>query len=186
MEPATLFQRAKKNWHPEHEPIALPLEEAVQLSSPGTYIAPAPDVRAEVPPLKLSAMPAKFDGPGERLSLVRSRTTTMLPLIAASQKEAAKRLQKLALDELNLQRATIDKYLVESRFALARIYDGELPESDQDEFELDDQGKPIRQEKLQRGEFEVDKSKPLDPQLQRGRPKPPATRRGADDEVEVK
>lgn len=187
MEPATLFQRAKRNWRPEHEPIELPVEEATSLASPGTYAGRAPSVRAEVPPLKLSAMPAKFDGPAERLALVRTRTSKLQPLIAASQREAASRLQRLALEELNLQKATIDKYLVESRFALARIYDGQLPEPDQDEFELDDQGKPIRQPKLQRGEFEVDKSQPLDPQLQRGRTtKAPTTRRGADEEVEVK
>jgi tetratricopeptide (TPR) repeat protein len=186
MEPSTLFQRAKRNWRPEHEPIDKPLEEATALASPGTFSAPGPDVRAQVPPLKLSAMPAKFDGPGERLTLVRTRTSTLQPLIAASQKEAASRLQKLALEELNLQKAAIDKYLVESRFALARIYDGQLPEADQDEFELDDKGKPIRKEKLGRGEFEVDKSKPLDPQLRGRTTKPPATRRGADDEVEVK
>lgn len=186
LEPATLFQRAKRTWRPEHEPLQL-LEEATSLASPGTYVAPAPEVRAEVPPLKLSAMPAKFDGPGERLALVRNRTTTLQPLIAASQKEAASRLQKMALDELNLQKATIDKYLVETRFALARIYDGQLPESDQDEFELDEKGKPIRKQKFQRGEFEVDKSKPLDPQLQgRTVKKAPTPRRGADDEVEVK
>jgi tetratricopeptide (TPR) repeat protein len=187
LEPATLFQRAKRNWRPEHEPIDLPLEEASTLAAPGTFTGRGPDVRAQVPPLRLSAMPAKFDGPGERLSLVRTRTNTLQPLIAASQKEAASRLQKLALDELNLQKATIDKYLVESRFALARIYDGALPDPDQDEFELDEQGKPVRQQKLQRGEFEVDKSKPLDAQLQRSRPsKAPTTRRGADEEVEVK
>lgn len=186
MEPATLFQRAKRNWRPEYEPTDV-LEEATSLASPGTYVARGPDVTVKVPPLKLSAMPAKFDGPAERLSLVRTRTDKLQPLIAASQREAASRLQKLALEELNLQKATIDKYLVESRFALARIYDGQLPEPDQDEFELDDQGKPIRQQKLQRGEFEVDKSKPLDEQLQRGRTtRAPATRRGADEEVEVK
>ena len=190
MEPATLFQRAKRNWRPEHDLVDLPLEEATALASPGTYSGPAPEVRAEVPPLKLSAMPAKFDGPGERLALVRSRTTTMQPLIAASQKTAASRLQKMALDELNLQKATIDKYLVEARFALARIYDGALPDADQDEFELDDKGKPIRQQKFGRGEFEVDKSKPLTPQLQRGRPAASSSSRrgpaGANDEVEVK
>lgn len=183
IEPATLFQRAKRDWKPEHEKMGLPLEEATSLASPGSYTSPAPGSPPKVPPLRLSLVPSKFDGPFERLQSVRSRTNSLLPLIVKSQREAAARLTKMSLDELNLQKATIDKYLVETRFALARMYDGALPDADQDEVEVDDKGKPMRKEKLQRGEFEVDKTKPLDSQIRR---REPATTRGADDEVEVK
>ena len=182
IEPATLFQRAKRNWSPEHEKVDLPLEQATSLASPGSYSAAAPVVKAEVPPLRLSAVPAKFDGPFERLQSVRARTSNLGPLITTVQRDAAARLQKMAVDELERQKAAIDKYLVETRFALARMYDGALPEADQDEFEVDDEGNPIRKPKLQRGEFEVDKTQPLGTQL-----RPRSSRRGADDdEIEVK
>lgn len=183
IEPRTLFQRAKRSWKPEHEKVDLSLEEATTLAAPGSYDAAAPGEPAKVPPLKLSLLPAKFDGPFERLESVRSRSAAMIPIIAKSQRDAAAQLQKMALDELGRQKATIDKYLVETRFALARMYDGALPEQDQDEVEMDDAGKPIRKQKLQRGEFEVDKTKPLEPQIRR---KPAKTPSGDADEVEVK
>ena len=183
IEPRTLFQRAKRSWKPEHEKIDLPLDEATSLAAPGSYTAPAPGGPTVLPPLKLSPLPTKFDGPFERLQSVRSRTAAMTPIITRSQRDAASRLQKMSLDELNLQKATIDKYLVETRFALARMYDGALPDEDQDELELDADGKPIRKQKLGRGEFEVDKSKPLEQQIRR---KPAKTPRGDADEVEVK
>ncbi len=185
IEPATLFQRVKRDFKPEHEKLDLPLEEATSLSAPGSYTAPFPGGRVQLPPLKLSLVPSKFDGPFERLQSVRSRTNTMIPLITKSQRDAAARLQTMALDELQAQKSTIDKYLVETRFALARMYDGALPEGDQDEVEMDAKGKPIRKEKLLRGEFEVDKTKPLESQMRRR--KPAATTPGAaDDEVELK
>lgn len=186
VEPAVLFQRAMRKAAPRTEKLDLNLDEASALAAPGFWSAPAPKVATEMPALQLSAMPAKFDGPYERLQGVRNRTETMRPLLTSAARDAAARLQKMALEELNLQRLQIDKYLVESRFALARMYDRALPEEDQDEFEVDKDGKPIKPAKLQRGEFEVDKSKPLETQLRRPAPGSAPKRRGADEEFEVK
>lgn len=188
IEPTVLFQRAKRNWKPEQEKLELSLDEDTALASPGSYAAPAPKVNLLKPDLRLSAMPASFDGPYERLQSVKKRTDSMRPALANAARDAAARLQKMALDELDAQKSTIERYLAEARFALARIYDRALPEQDQDEFEVDKQGKSIKPPKQQRGEFEVDKSQPLDAQLNRGGPEPTERPRGApaDEEVEVK
>lgn len=185
VEPAILFQRAMRKAKPNDEKLDLTLDEATQLAAPGFWSAPAPSVKAEMPSLQLSAIPARFDGAYERLQSVRARSGSMVPLLNSAARDAAARLQKMALDELSLQRRQIEKYLVESRFALARMYDRALPEADQDEFEIGEDGQPIKPVKLPRGEFEVDKSKPLDAQLRRGQ-KPPTERSATDDEVEVK
>lgn len=183
-EPAVLFARAKRKWKPEPLKLDLQLEEETSLAAPGSYSARLAGTAASMPGLKLSEMPAKFDGPYERLQSVKTRAEKLRPLLNSAARESAAQLRKMALDELTAQKSQVDKYLVESRFALARMYDRATPDQDQDEFELDAKGKPIKPAKLPRGEFEVDKSKPLDQQLKK--PKPAPKRRGEDEEVEVK
>lgn len=184
VEPTVLFQRAMRKAKPNTDKLDLNLDEATQLAAPGFWSRPAPSVRAEMPALQLSAMPTKFDGAYERLQSVRARSGSLAPLLTSAGRDAAARLQKMALDELTSQRQQIEKYLVETRFALARMYDRALPEQDQDEFEIGEDGQPIKPTRLPRGEFEVDKSKSLGEQLRRS-PKP-AAKRGADEEFEVK
>ncbi len=183
-EPTVLFARAKRKWKPEPVKLDLQLEEETALAAPGSYSTKLASVPASMPSLQLSQMPAKFDGPFERLQSVKTRAEKLRPLLNSAARESAAQLRKMAMDELNAQKSQVDKYLIESRFALARMYDRATPDQDQDEFELDAKGKPIKPAKLSRGEFEVDKSKPLDQQLKK--PKPAPKRRGEDEEVEVK
>lgn len=185
VEPAVQFARAKRRWKPAHEKMSLRLREATQLSAPGLYSGRILPGGGATMALRLSGVPTRFDGPYERLQSLKKRSESMRPLLSAVARESARRLRKLGLDELNAQKAQIEKYLVETRFALARLYDGGLPEEDQDEVEVDAQGRPLKAPKLPRGEFEIDKGRPLDQQITRPRP-PKATRRGADEEFEVK
>lgn len=185
VEPAVQFARAKRRWKPGHEKMSLRLREATQLSAPGLYSGRILPGGTATTALRLSEVPTHFDGPYERLLSLKKRTESMRPLLSSVARESARRLRKLGLDELNAQKAQIEKYLVETRFALARLYDGGLPEEDQDEVEVDAKGRPVKLPKLPRGEFEIDKARPLDQQVTRPRP-PKATRRGADEEFEVK
>ena len=185
IEPAVLFQRAMRKAKPMQDKLDLKLDEETSLSAPGTFSAKAPTPNIERPQLKLSLVPAKFDGPYERLQSVKKRTGGLVPALTAASKEGAVRLRDMAVEELTAQKSQIEKYLVEARFALARVYDGELPDEDQDEVEIGPDGKPMKPVKLQRGEYEVDKSKPLDAQLKRGKPAP-TERQNAEEEVEVK
>lgn len=185
VEPTVQFARAKQNWKLPYRDLQLELDEATQLSAPGQFLARPSFNRPKLPPLKLSAVPVRFDGPFERVQRVKTRSESLLPALDAAARASAKRLQALALEELNAQKRQIDKYLVETRFALARIYDGALPEPDQDEFELDEEGNPIREPQLIRGEFEVDKNKPLAEQLQSAEPAA-ATDAASPEEYEVK
>lgn len=185
VEPTQLFARAKRNSRPQREKLTIELDEEVSIAPPGSYSGRAPRQAAQILNLKLSAIPAKFDGPVERVESLKTRTSSLKEPLAAAAQESAKRLRDMGLEELNAQKSILEKYIVEARFALARIYDGALPDADQDEFELDDEGKPIRKPKTTRGEFEVDKSKPLDKQLKPAKPAARAPAAG-DAEVEVK
>lgn len=186
VEPTVQFARAKQNWKLPYENLELDLDSATQLSAPGQYLR-RPDFRRPVlPPLKLSAIPSRFDGPYERVQRIKKRGDTLKPALEAAARASAKRLQALGLEELNAQKRQVDKYLVETRFALARIYDGALPEPDQDEFELDEKGQPIRDARPDRGEVEIDKDRALSEQLRPAPTLSDGVTAGPDDEYEIK
>lgn len=183
IDPATSIARAHLNWNPPEHTASLRLRNESNVAMPGTYSAPMRKIDSRLNGLKLSEMPESFDGAYERLANLSSRGQSMLdPLRAASQQTAA-RLRKLAMDELDAQKVKIDKYLVEARFSLARLYDSAIPDEDQDEFEIDEQGNEIRTPRLKRGEFEIDKNKPIESQLSKRRA-PPTERE--EEEYEVK
>ncbi|MGQ0697311.1 MAG: tetratricopeptide repeat protein [Panacagrimonas sp.] len=186
LEPTMLFAHAKRNWDPPKEALQVRLREATFLRPPlaaqKISFAPLGPIQ-----LELSELPTKFDGPFEQLDSLKARIETLQPLLTSAAQESAKRLRTLALEELRAQKKQIEKYLVEARFALARVYDGALPDQDQDEFEVRKDGSLIREPRLPRGEFEVDKKKPLADQLTKPKPaKSSTSRKGAEEEYEVK
>ena len=77
-------------------------------------------------PLKLAAAPQRFDGPYEKMKSVQDRADLLLPKLAAVELAQRAVLETLALNDLDAQKALNHKYLVESRFALARVYDQQL------------------------------------------------------------
>ena len=86
-----------------------------------------PDTEAPVA-LQLAQNPGaeKFFGPYERMQALRTRIDALLPQLAAAEKTQGELLQNIALDDLEKQKTVNEKLLVESRFALARIYDSQL------------------------------------------------------------
>lgn len=185
-DPQVLFARAKRSWKPPREKLDVRMVEEPVLSAPGRY-SRKPDFSRLAPvSLQLSAVPAKFDGSWERLQSLKSRTGSLTPILVNARAEGARQLRKLALTELTAQKAQIDRYLVETRFSLARIYDRALPDADQDEFDVKgDKVKP--KGRLQRGEVDIDKAKPLPEQLRKPEPKAKPRRvTSPTDEYEVK
>jgi tetratricopeptide (TPR) repeat protein len=82
------------------------------------------------PPLTLAEAPEHFDGLIEKITALKARIEADKPKIKAAEAAQAKVLEQMALDELAGQKKQTEKYLVEARFALARIYDRTLrPES---------------------------------------------------------
>ncbi len=182
-----LVQRARQGYEPSREKMDLSLRQAQLLASPGSYAAPLRKLNLTLTGLKLSDMPSKFDGAYERLISLNKRGDSLIDPLQSAAQAAAARLRKMAIDELDAQKKKIDNYLVESRFALARLYDSAIPDADQDEFEIDAEGNQIRTPRLQSGEFEIDKEQSISEQLQKRRP-PPTTRAEAleEEEFEVK
>jgi tetratricopeptide (TPR) repeat protein len=93
----------------------------------GKGSADAPDAESPVA-LQLAQSPAadKFVGPYERMQALRARIDALAPRLSDSENIQAKLLQDIALDELLHMKEMNEKYLVEARFALARIYDSQL------------------------------------------------------------
>ena len=85
------------------------------------------------PPLALrltEAMP-KFDGPYERMQALAARIDALRPQLETLAERQSKLLEVVAMRELESQKKINEKYQVDARFALARIYDkaprGEAP-----------------------------------------------------------
>ena len=177
-----LISRARYNWNPEYENLRLELDMATGLAAPGTYAKPLDPLALDLE-LLLSDVPERFESTNITLLGLNQRLNSLLEPVRAAATRAAGRLRAMATEELDLQKEKIDDYLVETRFALARLYDSAIPDEDQDEFEIDDQGNPIRSLPLDRGEFEIDKSRPISDQLGKREP-PPTTRAEEAEEAE--
>lgn len=176
IEPAMLFAAAKRNRTTASESVAVPLREAASLSAPD-FGTSRPIFSLQHPmQLQLSELPGQFAGPFENMGILQKRLNALRPLLDSAARDNAIRLRSIALDELRAQKKQVEKYLVEARFALARIYDGAIPEQDQDEFEVRKDGSEVRDPKLERGEVEIDRSKPLSEQVKQPAPAS-ATRR---------
>ena len=78
--------------------------------------------------LKLASVPPKFNGARESSAELRRTLESLRPLVAAAGGQQSEVLREVALKELAGQKKQFDKYLVEARFALARIYEGRVAE----------------------------------------------------------
>jgi len=103
------------------------LKAAEDLTVPDAPATPAPTPESAVA-LQTSETPppTAFDGIFERLQKIEDRIAAVRPKVSAAADQQAKLIEKLALDDLAEQRRTTEKYLIEARFALARIYDRNL------------------------------------------------------------
>jgi hypothetical protein len=128
-----LFARAKALAAPTTarvKPVSPPKLQLVEKMDLGEAIPEVDSTEPSSLPLKLSATPARFEGVNERIAALKGRIEADKPKLKAAELAQGKILQRIALEELAGQRKQTEKYLVEARFALARIYDRTLrPES---------------------------------------------------------
>lgn len=124
--PTTTIKRAKQDWVEPWKKINIPLRLESHLSPSADTDAPFTPPPVQVPPLQLAEAPARFDGAGERIEDLRSRIANLRELTTVAGAQQAKLLESIATQELATQKKQVEKYLVEARFALARLYDREL------------------------------------------------------------
>ena len=126
--PAPLKKTKAKRAKELLPPAPLSLQLALRLAAPGSYSAAAPEVQMPLIPLTLARTPARFNGPYERIQGLRARHAQLREQLAVAGGEQAKVLETQALTELRGQKVLIEKYLVEARFSMARLYDRQLRE----------------------------------------------------------
>jgi tetratricopeptide (TPR) repeat protein len=132
-ETAQVLKLAKEGWIEPWRGMTIPLRLEEGLSAPGAFDDPLTPTELGPMPLTLAAAPARFNGPLERIARLRAVKDRLREQLAAAGGEQAKLLQHMAIRELRGQKLAVDKYLVEARFALARLYDTVLkPKADPD------------------------------------------------------
>ena len=107
-------------------PVQLQNSDALQVSD-GSVAVPAAAAGASLQ-LQTAGSPAPgaYVGIYERLDALKARVAVLLPQAKAVNERQARMIEKLAQDNLADQRRLTEKYLIEARFALARIYDQQL------------------------------------------------------------
>ena len=115
------FERAKLARKTERLKLKLKLRSDVQLTAP--YALPFKPAPLWPLQLRLAEKPPKFNGARERAAALHKQLAALKSSLATAGGEQASILQDIALRELTSQKKLIEKYLVESRFALARIYE---------------------------------------------------------------
>ena len=123
----------------EEPQVWLDIEFGDNLAEPGRYdrAVVTPPLRA--PELKLASPPEPqvFHGTFEQVGDLRKRLDSLKPALIKMGDEQGRLLQEMASTELSAQKTLIEKYLVEARFALARLYDRPLGSVDEpDEYEI--------------------------------------------------
>lgn len=103
------------------------------LSVGASQAAPAPAAGGENPAaastaLQVASAPTQktFVGVYERLDQIKARIANVQPKLASAADRQSALIETMALDEMTRQKRVTEKYLIEARFALARVYDKEL------------------------------------------------------------
>jgi len=127
-----LIARARQDQDKAPE-LKLQLRAEQRLSAPGAYSAPMPKAPPPAAPLAVAPMPqGGFSGPYERSQSLKQRIGNLRTVAGQLSDQQGQLLTEIAVKELQGQQRQIEKYLVEARFALARLYDraqkGELTE----------------------------------------------------------
>jgi len=127
-----LFERARQEQASPLGELKIQLRSETRLSAPGAYSGKLPATRRPAAPLVMAPAPKDFNGPYERAQTLKRRVANLRDIAAQLGEQQGKLLQDVAVKELQGQQKQIEKYLVEARFALARLYDraqkGELDE----------------------------------------------------------
>lgn len=113
----------RRNWQPAWTGTTMWLAYATELSAPGSFDAPVSDAAPLPMELRATRPPDTFEGRAEALKPLRLRIDALRPRLAAIAAAQDDVLEAISIKELEGQRATIERYLTEARFAVARIYD---------------------------------------------------------------
>lgn len=126
----TVIRRARANYQPSVPASGTRLKLTPRLAPPASA-APLPAAQIALA-LRSDGPPEYFNGPNERAQALYGRIASTREQLAVLGNEQAQLLKDLAHDELENQKRKIEQYLIEARFALARLYDrqkkGELNE----------------------------------------------------------
>lgn len=127
--PDTLVKHATEDWTPpwkdSNPPAELRSEDT--LSVPGAYDQPLTDGNSAPAKVALTAgTPSNAEGNHEKTEALKGRLLALQKSLADASDAQSKILQNLAITELTGQKKQIEKYLVEARFALARLYDRQM------------------------------------------------------------
>ncbi len=108
-------------------PVTLRLSETLSAADFATVSAMPPVIDSPIILLAAKAPPsAAYSGVYERMNVLKTRIDELLPRVDTTAKAQGKLIEKLALDNLADQRRYTEKYLIEARFAMARVYDRQL------------------------------------------------------------
>lgn len=118
-----LFRRAKEDWQEPWNGMTVELRMEDSINPPGSYDTEFANEALGPMGLRLAPTPARFNGPYERIQRLRAVKDRLREQLATAGGEQAKLLQAMSNAELQAQKQVIEKYLVEARFALARLYD---------------------------------------------------------------
>ena len=115
---------------PDNSP-ALQMSLSLQAFNQGAAGAPPQADLGSPLNLRIAASPApeQFVGAFERMQALNGRIDALLPQLQEAENQQRVLLETMALDDLQRQKDLNEKYLSESRFALARLYDSQ-PKSD--------------------------------------------------------
>jgi hypothetical protein len=126
--PELFIARARQTYSSPYVIMSLALRADDALATPGYYDAPLTfDVH---PVVKLAAVyaPRNANGPFERMAAVRGAIDQLKPKLGSASADGSKQLEAVSVRELNGQKKQIERYLVEARLSVARIYDREIKE----------------------------------------------------------
>ncbi|NGY03713.1 tetratricopeptide repeat protein [Solimonas terrae] len=118
-----LIKRALSDATPPYPDVKATLRFDSHLAAPGAYNDKLSTGNPPLPALALAAAPARFDGPYERTLALQARVGNLREQLTAAGADQAQLLQDMSMHELEGQRQQIERYLIEARFALARLYD---------------------------------------------------------------
>ena len=80
--------------------------------------------------LSLADAPPAFDGPSEKLAVTVPDIDRLRPLLSDIGTAQAAWLRDLGVKELEGQKQQLEKYLLEARFSMARIYNHKIQAED--------------------------------------------------------
>lgn len=121
--PDELVRRALRDAELPYAGTKATLRLDTHLAVPGRYAAKTAAATPHLPALALAAPPTRFNGPYERTLALKARVGNLREQLGVAGGAQAQLLKDMATQELEGQRKQIERYLIEARFALARLYD---------------------------------------------------------------